>query len=176
MWHFNPKIQTMYKFIIALFLISTFASAQKQDNCKTNMSRNFKLIKEEGLKIDTTVAKVKGFYLSKDSFLDLDQKWKDRFSYMRFFENGKVYKSCTYLSFPTKADLEDLSYGFYSEYKVEDGRIVIESFAPSCGYLFEYYIIHDNTIIRIGTSKRKFNTKLNMKPSPSTVSYEYQPN
>jgi hypothetical protein len=134
---------------------------------------NFKLIKEEGLKIDTLLANTKGVYISKDMFLNLDQKWKDRFCYLKFFENGKVYKSCSYLSFPTKEDMEDLSYGFYSEYKVENGGIVMESYAPWCGYFFEYYVIQENLIVRIGTSKRKFNKKQKIEPSPNTISYEF---
>lgn len=165
----------MYKFIIFIFFISTLASAQKLDNCNTNLNRKFKLIKVEGLKIDTVLAKTKGVYISKDSFLDLDQKWKDRFCYLRFFENGKVYKSCSYLSLPTKEDMEDLSYGFYSEYKVENEGIIIESYAPWCGYFFEYYVIKENLIIRIGTSKREFNKKIKIEPR-NTITYELYSN
>jgi len=163
----------MSKLTVFICLISVITSAQKIDSCRTDIKHNFKLLTEEGLKIDTIIAKISGVYISKDSFLDLDKKWKDRFSCIRFFENGKVYKSCSYRSFPTKQDFEDLSYGTYSEYKVQNGRIVIESYAGWTGFFLEYYTIQKNTIIRIGTSKRKFNKNLQIEPSPTTTSYEF---
>ena len=162
----------MRRLILLLLLISTSIYSQKMDDCKTNPKNDFKLIKNEGLKIDTSIVKTKGVYVSKDSFLDLDQIWKNRFSFIRFFEDGKVYKSCSYKSFPTNEDFKDFTYGFYSEYKVENGNITIESYAPWCGYFFEYYTIGQERIVRIGTSKRMFNKEPKMESRPN-ITYEF---
>jgi|GEM_PF-1398532 len=48
------------------------------------------------------------------------------YKYMRFFEDGRVYISFAYLGYPTTAEFNDLGYGKFGRYLVNDNKITIE--------------------------------------------------
>jgi len=83
------------------------------------------------------------FELSDTSFVSInavyilqlhETEWKDykrvdsttSYTYMRFFNDGRVYISFAYLSYPTAEEFNDLSYGKYGRYVVKDGKITVE--------------------------------------------------
>ena len=91
------KIANLIPLTFFLFITNTYC--QEIENCKCR-SRNFKLIKKEGLHIDTTLVKTNGVYIHKDTVIDLQKIKRDRYSFCRFFNNGKVFFSCGYFNFP----------------------------------------------------------------------------
>ncbi len=48
------------------------------------------------------------------------------YTYMRFFNDGKVFVSFPYLRHPTIEEFNDMTYGKYGRYIVKDGEIKIE--------------------------------------------------
>lgn len=77
--------------------------------------------------IDTSILTLKGIYLQSEYLCA--EKCDTLFTYMRFFSDGKVYVSFAYLSYPTKKEFYDLSYGKFGRFIIEDSnKIKIELF------------------------------------------------
>lgn len=138
-------------FILALFSITTsFAQDCLPCNC-SNQKSSWKLIKKEGLHIDTMLVKTSGAYISESEI-----NHKKYYEYIRFFPDGSVFHSCTYCSFPTLAQLNNLNYGTRGQYIVENNQIKVESWGTYVGYNFVFYKIESKSIILNGTCKRKW--------------------
>jgi len=79
---------------------------------------------------DTTIVSTHAVYVRKEEDIDMkNYKIIDTtYSYMffRFFENGEVFISFSYLSFPTEYEFNDLRYGKFGRYMIENGFIKIE--------------------------------------------------
>ncbi|WP_409205657.1 hypothetical protein [Flavobacterium sp.] len=158
----------MFSLVFYLFVTNTYC--QEIENCKCK-SRNFKLIKKEGLQIDTTLVKINGIYIFKDSIIDLKNIKRDRYSFCRFFENGRVFFSCGYFNFPHESDLNNLSYGYYGEYKIIKNQIIIESYSSYVGYILELYKIEGLKIISTDFAKRS--NKPKFEKVFSSIEYDF---
>lgn len=53
-------------------------------------------------------------------------KRSNSYTFMRFFNDGRVFISFAYLSYPSVEEFNDLSYGKYGRYILKDGEIIIE--------------------------------------------------
>jgi hypothetical protein len=53
-------------------------------------------------------------------------KRSNSYTFMRFFNDGRVFISFAYLSYPSAEEFNDLSYGKYGRYILKDGEIIIE--------------------------------------------------
>jgi hypothetical protein len=144
-------------FLIFLFLV-TINHAQNVP-CNKRTKFNYKLLKKEGLHIDTAIVRVDGIYWIKDYYIDMNKEKKERFQFIRFFKNGQMYNSCMYYHFPNLQELNSLKNGYYSVYCVKDSIIKNESFRTWAGYFFVYWNVSNNEIQYIGTSKRYFGNK-----------------
>ena len=120
--------------------------------CNKRTKYNFKLLKREELRVDTGLVKVSGVYMIS---YELNQEKK--YSFIRFFDNGRVYFSCEYCSFPNEEELNNLNYGNYGHYTIKNGEIKAETFEPYPRYYFIFYSIgKDHTITTNGSCKRRW--------------------
>ena len=140
--------------------------------CNTKTQFRFKLLEKEGLHIDTSVVKIKGVYLL-ESYNENINMGKKTYNFCRFFSNGRVYISCSYCSFPTNSELNDLNFGRYGYYIVNGSNIKIETFEPYPRYYFVYCVMEGNILVSNGTSKRKWKKNVKKDPYAITVKYEY---
>src|SRR5687767_12514293 len=56
---------------------------------------------------------------------------KKRYTYLRFFNDGKAFISFAYLSYPGVEEFNDLSYGRPAFYTIKDGDVIIEFYMDS---------------------------------------------
>lgn len=148
-------------FIIVCLQISLNIMGQECSTCNTRTKFNFKLHKREGLKVDTSLVKTNGVYIS-----EINTNGKTIYTFARFFENGRVYFSCDYCSYPSDKDFNNLKYGSYGYYIIKNGEVKIETFEPYPRYYFVYYKIIGNSIETNGSSKR-------MKQEPKRRDYTH---
>ena len=149
----NYKLFLSAIYILSFLLAFTSANSQEFEGCHAKKKYRFEMLKKEGVHIDTSLVKTTGVYICKDSIIDLDKKIRTTYSFYRFFDNGKVYRSCRYLSFPDEAELNGLNYGTYGEYKTEGNTLVMEGYSPA-GYMWHYFEVNSDTIISSGTKRR----------------------
>lgn len=126
-------------------------SQECPEYCNKRTKYKFKLLKKEGLKIDTTKVRVDGVYI-----LDSEINGLKRYQFIRFFTNGRVYFSCAYCSPPSNDEFNKLSYGNYGHYIVDNGRIKAETFEPYPRYYFVFYKIQGEQIITNGSCRRRW--------------------
>ncbi len=143
-----------YLLIFIFIFFSKIIEAQEIENCNCT-PKSYKLLKVNGIQIDTSLVKTNGVYIYKDIVVNLHNKKQTRYSFYRFFDNGKVYKSCGYYNFPNNKDLNNLHYGIYGEYKIIDNKILLESHSSYFGYTLELYNIYGLKIKRIKIAKRR---------------------
>lgn len=146
----------MKNVIISLILsiilcVNLRISAQPCFSYKAKKKR-FKIVKREGIVIDTNKIKLNGVYLWK---LNNVNSVKDTFYlFIRFFNNCRVFKSGPYCSCPTVLQLNDLTYGSYGQYMIKEDKLIIESYSGPGGYYYQYFDVFSKHIIPIGTKKR----------------------
>jgi hypothetical protein len=137
-------------FLIFLLLGSLNLMSQEcPEYCNKRTRYKFKLLKKEGLKIDTTKVRVDGVYI-----LESELNGQKRYQFIRFFKNGRVYFSCPYCRPPSNDELNNLKYGNYGYYVVNNGGIKAETFEPYPRYFFVFYIIKGEQIYSNGSCKR----------------------
>lgn len=162
---------------IIIFLIYSvnILNAQECWDASKKYNYKFKLLKVKSLRVDTLKVKVNGVYITEQEEKDLDGKTIRTYYFYRFFDNGKMYASSRYCSFPTDKDFNNLKYGFYREYRIEGDMIVTEGYTSWRGYFFNYYKIKDDKIFSIGNSDRKFtkNLVINYYSNPYRSEYRY---
>jgi len=115
---------------------------------------DFKLLKTVGLKIDTLKIRTDGIYIVKGAFFDGNGE-HEAFHFYRFFNDGRVYQSCTYIDIPKEKETSKLDYGKFSEYMVKNDELIIETSWKDEGML-SYYRIVDDKFKRTGVSENKF--------------------
>jgi hypothetical protein len=99
--------------------------------------------------MDTTLVKTNGVYL-KHTYDSLKLN-SSRYSFYRFFDNGRVFISCIECSQP---DFNNLEFAFYGYYRVDSNIIKIETYAPWVGYYYEYLKVNNDKITYIGSAIR----------------------
>lgn len=159
--------------VLIIILFASKVNAQECESCNKRTKFKFILLKTKGVNIDTALVKTNGVYLSKYFRNNLDKTQQDIYSFYRFFENGKVYMSCGYCSLPSEREFNELKYGFYGEYRIENNQIIIEYYGTYVGYHLSYYKIENNKIIQTNTSKRKLKGKVKLKNSYTNNEYEF---
>jgi hypothetical protein len=141
-----------YILIIILFISTnhTLLGQECYTNChSTKKNYNFKLLKKEGLNIDTNLVKVSGVYMTQTEGDSAE------YQFIRFFGNGKVYFSCSYCSYPTFEELNNFNYGYYGYYIIKDGEIKVETFSSYVRYYYRFFDIENLKIIPTGSAQRK---------------------
>lgn len=117
----------------------------------------FKLINRWGLHIDTSLIKINGIYL----YTNADST---KFSFERYFENGKYYQSGDYATLPDSCELEKLDYGYLSEYYVKDSQVFYDLFEGAyVRYSLRSISIENNIVVGGNIYKRKFWGKLKIE-------------
>jgi hypothetical protein len=165
-------------FCLLFFFIIMFYNALNAQECRDSSKRykyRFKLLKVKGIKNDTSKVKVNGVYIREREEVNINGEKIKVYYFRRFFDNGKMYISSGYCSFPTERDLNNLKYGFYNEYCIENDKIIIEGYAPWCGYVLSYYKVEGDKIVSVGSSKRKFTNDviINYDISPYISEYRF---
>ncbi|MEO8254786.1 MAG: hypothetical protein ABI554_10425 [Flavobacterium sp.] len=155
-----------FRYLLFLLLFFNIVRGQGCESCNKKIKHKFLLLKEKGISVDTSLVKINGVYISEYSRINLDKTPQTLYYFYRFFENGKIYMSCGYCSFPNELELNNLKYGFYGEYRVENDKIVIESFAGYPGYFLKYFKIDGDKIFITNVSKRKFTGKIDLEATP----------
>ncbi len=151
---------------MALSAAAVPSFAQRCGTCNTRTHFKFRLIKKTGINVDSNYVKTTAIYVN--TFMDDGNVMK--YSFLRFFPNGKVYISCLYRSFPTNDELNDLTYGDYGEYRLDSTRLTIETHSASAGYYYQYYEVRRNEVLLSQTQLRKsfpFKAKLERAPEVS---------
>lgn len=143
----------MNKFLLIFFLLGSIKSIGQEcsEYCNKRTKFNFKLLKKEGIKTDTTKVKVEGVYMC-----EFDLNGQKRYQFIRFFTNGRVYFSCAYCSPPNQEELNNLTYGNYGYYVINDNQVKAETFEPYPRYFFVFYKIQGEQIITNGSCRRKW--------------------
>jgi hypothetical protein len=141
-----------YILIIILFISTnhTLLGQECYTNChSTKKNYNFKLLKKEGLNIDTNLVKVSGVYITKF------EGGMGTYEFIRFFENGRVFLSCGYCSYPTIEELNNLNYGDFGYYIIKDGEVKVEKFSSYVRYYYHFFDIENLKLIPNGNAQRK---------------------
>ena len=86
--------------------------------------KKFELSKKQFALSDTTIISQNAVYVLSEYLCG--QKCDSLYTYMRFFNDGRVFVSFTYLSYPSKKELSDFSYGKYGRYIVDNEKIKVE--------------------------------------------------
>jgi hypothetical protein len=159
--------------MLILIIFAIKMNAQECESCNKRTKYKFILLKTKGVNIDTTLVKTNGVYLNKYYRINLDKTEQDIYSFYRFFDNGKIYMSCGYCSLPSEKEFNDLNYGFYGEYRVENNQIIVEYYGSYVGYYLSYYKTENNKIIETNTSKRKLSGKVKLNNSYTNIEYEF---
>lgn len=169
------KFNILLKILFFTLFINYSLSAQECRGASTRYKYKFKLLKEKKISVDTSKIKINGIYLREREERDIDGKPIKVYYFRRFFSNGKMYSSSGYCSFPTEKDFNNLKYGFYSEYCIEDDKIIIEGYAPWRGYVLSYYKIVGDKIVSVGRSDRKFtkDVVINYDAAPYISEYKF---
>jgi len=139
---------------------------------KSRTHFNFKLLKK-GVQIDTNKIRIDGVYIFSSpcqnefyAILYKNKCYDSTYSFFRFFDNGRVFFSSSYCSFPKEEEVNRLDYGSYGYYKVEGDTLIIERHNSGGGgsfCYFDYHKIGDNSFKIFGTKHaewRIFNTKI----------------
>lgn len=161
--------------IFLLFIYLLYGITLHGQECSTCFKKKhfrFKLLKKEGLNIDTALVRTDGIYILRTT-ANFEFGSDSVFYFYRFFSNGKAYMSCQYCSFPCSNELNDLGYGVYGEYKVEDSLVVIETFAPYARYYIKELTISNGVLVTNRTWLRRWFKPLKV-PAP-TVKYSFYP-
>ncbi len=117
-------------FLISLILSLHNCFAQREFpnyDIKKEMPRKeikYKLAKQAFNLSDTTLISSKVAYVSSEYLCGF--KCDSLYTIMRFFADGRVFISSTYLSYPKVGEFNDLSYGRYGRYMVKDNKITVE--------------------------------------------------
>ena len=154
--------------IVFSVLITLNCISQECGGCRNKKYYRFLLLRKEGLSIDTSLVKINGIYIL-ESRLNPINEGNSSYYYYRFFENGKVFMSCKYCSFPDSIQLHNLNYGDYGEYRIENNVLKIETFAPYSRYYLEYYEIIENEIVLKNYSSRRKRGKLKLEPATKLI-------
>lgn len=92
--------------------------------------KKFKLSKQSFTLSDTSIVSTNAVYVLTLEEVERKNyeivKRTNSYTYMRFFNDGKVFVSFSYLSYPSVEEFNDLSYGKYGRYVVENGEIIVE--------------------------------------------------
>lgn len=145
-------MKTSLCIILILGLNLTVFSQECSVWCNKRTNYKFKLLKKEELHIDTSLVRLSGVYM-----ISYDLSGQKKYRYIRFFDNGRVYFSCEYCSFPTEEQLNSLNYGEYGFYTINNGEIKAETFELYPRYFFIFYSIgKEGTITTNGSSKRRW--------------------
>ena len=164
-------MQFLHKSAIALLLMlfcelsrNTACSQPCSDFQNRKTHYRFRLLKA-GLHVDTARVRTTGVYMSEGIGHDC------RYSFTRFFENGKVFMSGAYQRLPTPDEMNDLRYGRYGYYRVDSDVLTIESYWQngrwgSRGYTRNYYRIGDTAISMFAIKYRGIGGKPIMTAGP----------
>jgi hypothetical protein len=72
---------------------------------------------------DTSVITSNAVYVLESKDLVTSKK---KYTYLRFFVDGKAFISFAYLSYPGVEEFNDLSYGRPAFYTIKDGQVIVE--------------------------------------------------
>jgi len=146
----------------AIFVLFLFAciytckiSAQPCYEFRNNKTHyRFRILKS-GLHIDTFKIKTTGVYIS-----EYKNDEEGKYSFFRFFDNGKVFISKPYCSKPSQEELNDLYYGEYGYYRVDSNVVTIETFYHNGKlgtrfYVASFYKIKSDGIYVYATEQRE---------------------
>ena len=163
------------KILFCLLFFSSVTNAQRADDCKQYLDTitenssvkrselyyleddykpDFKLLKTIGVKIDTLKIRTDGIYVREKSHYD-GKNHLTAYSFYRFFNDGKVYISCTYLKIPENEEASKIDYGKFSEYMVKNDEVIIETDERGSGKL-SYYQIVGNKFSLVAVSSNEF--------------------
>jgi len=82
----------------------------------------YKLAEDAFCLLDSSVISVNTIYIRTTN----SERYENTsyYTYLRFFEDGRVFFSFSYLSFPTQKELNDFSYGKYGRYIIQTDSII----------------------------------------------------
>lgn len=162
----------LYKIISAVIFflfIDMKYNAQPCGSCGTKKHERFRLLKKEGLHIDTNKVKVNGVYVNKY----ISETGAISYSFLRFFTNGKVFISCEYCGSINPSDFGNFNYGKFGEFKLEGDLIKMEVFATYPRYYYAYYEIKNYTLRYKYTQDRKRFGAAKLESTPE-LNYVFQ--
>jgi hypothetical protein len=167
----------MKTFLVIIGLISNllcFAQKCPEIHCNERTSFKFWMYRSDSVLVDTSRIRIDGVYFWQKEIKQLDGNLKRLHSFCRFFENGRVFFSCAYASPPSLIELNDLCYGNYGHYKVENNLLIIERWEPKAKYYYHCFNIGDVNIVEAFTYQRSRRMKREIIPRSGDVSFEFQ--
>src|SRR6218665_1103160 len=118
-------------FIVSFFLSVHYSFAQRALSEKTinryslpHKKVKYKLSKQPFILNDASIVPTNAVFVSSEYLCG--EKCDTSYVFMRFFNNGRVFVSFSYLSYPSVEEFNDLSYGQYGLYIVKDGEVIVE--------------------------------------------------
>jgi hypothetical protein len=117
-------------FIVSLIVRVSYCNAQQLYSAEVQKSYlpqkelKFNLSKKLFALNDTSIISCNATYVLSEYLCG--EKCDSLYTYMRFFNDGRLFVSFPYLSYPGAKEFNDLNYGRYGRYIVKDGIIKTE--------------------------------------------------
>jgi hypothetical protein len=140
--------------IITILSLTSSAQPCSDSWCHEKKRYRFWMLKKCKIEVDTSLVKVTGVYIREFESRDRGQEVKKHYKFYRFFDNGRVYMSCAYCSFPDSIELNALNHGHYRYYTIEGGMVKIENFGSKGGYFYDHFTIEKDRVVPSYTSTR----------------------
>jgi hypothetical protein len=121
--------------------------------------------------VSTSDSKFKGVYICSKELL-IDDSLKVSYKFYRFWDNGRVYISWDYCSFPDSTHINTLNYGNHGIYWIRNDTIIIETYSRMGGYSYQFLKKEKDVLTFIGTGKRRYNPGI-ILTSPDAYKNKY---
>lgn len=119
----------MKNVLLIIFLFSGICSFSQRvfndEQIKTYLPKKepkYKLAKSTFNLVDTSIISTDAFYIRTSR----SEIYEDKYYYifLRFFEDGRVFFSFSYLSIPNQKEFNDFSYGKFGRYIIQKDNII----------------------------------------------------
>jgi hypothetical protein len=136
------KILLMIGLVFSIYLscnAQRVLSKEQQEKYYPSKKRKFKLSKQVFELSDTAIVATNAVYVRSVPAAPWEKSNDSTYSYFRFFIDGSMFISFTYRNYPSVEEFNDLSYGQYGRYVIEEGKVKMEMLIDKqAGMMFLY--------------------------------------
>ena len=122
------KSKTLFIISFVLCVYHSFAQRELSEEQKNkylpHKKVKYKLSKQAFILNDTSIVSTNAVFVASEYLCG--EKCDTSYTFMRFFNDGRVFISFVYLSYPSAEEFNDLSYGKYGRYIVKEGEVIVE--------------------------------------------------
>jgi hypothetical protein len=159
----------MNKRSLLLFFLCCFCIQAVSQKCGCYIDpkkQHFKLRNKFKL-TDTLQVKVNGVYLY--TYVNEVDSSKTISRFYRFYPDGRVFVSCDYCSHPTLKELQDITYGGFSWYRIRENSIEVEQFGAPNYIVEKGSLSNGSQIIFVSYKPRGISSSIQKYPKPQAA-------